>query len=320
MNWGVLGCASIAVNSVIPAILRSDKFAKVTVATRNLEMAMKKISHLECNILEGYDNLLEKDDIETIYIPLPTGLHYEWVKKAVLKGKHVLVEKSATINYLEAKEIIELAIKNNVAVVENFQFQKHSQHQYVFDLLNRGEIGEIRSFRSSFGFPPFSVENNIRYVKSLGGGALLDAGAYVLKATTFILGGNFEVKSSFLKYNDDYGVDWFGGAFLVNKEKDIFSEVAFGFDNFYQCNYEIWGSKGKVTSTRAFTAKADFNPVIIIEKQGNKEEVVLPKDDHFKNMIDYFKNIIETKDFNKEWNNILNQARLIEEVRRSQTN
>jgi len=315
MNWGILGCANIAISSVIPAILRVDKNANITIASRDSVKAEKAAKQFDGAFVAGYDALLDIDNIDAVYIPLPTGLHYEWVKKTILSGKHVLVEKSATNNYAEAKELIELAKQTNVAVVENFQFQHHSQHQYVFDLLNKGEIGEIRTFRSSFGFPPFSEDVNIRYKKELGGGALLDAGAYVLKATSFIMGDGFKVKSAYLKNNDNFNVDWFGGAFLVNKDKDIFSEVAFGFDNFYQCNYEIWGSKGKITSTRAFTAKADFNPTIILEKQGYYEEIELPKDDHFANMIAYFIKKIEAKSFKKEWNNILVQAKLIEDVR-----
>ena len=102
----------------------------------------------------------------------------------------------------------------------------------------------------------------------------------------------------------------------VNEERKIFSEVAFGFDNFYQCNYEIWGSKGKITSTRAFTAKANFKPSIILEKQGYKEEIELSKDDHFANMILYFISMVETKSFETEWRNLLTQAKLIDDVRK----
>lgn len=315
MNWGILSCANIAISSVIPAILRTSEDSKITVASRSLEKAKTTAIQFNCEYANSYESLLEIKAIEAVYIPLPTGLHYEWILKALEKGKHVLVEKSATTTYLEAQEIIALAREKNLAVVENFQFQHHSQHQYVLDLISNNEIGEIRSFRSSFGFPPFSEDSNIRYNKELGGGALLDSGAYVLKATSFLMGTEFEVKSSFLSHHKKHGVDWFGGAFLVNKEKNIFSEVAFGFDNFYQCNYEIWGSKGKITSTRAFTAKADFNPTIILEKQGFKEEITLPKDDHFMNMISYFTAIVVARNFEKEWNNLLSQSKLIEQVR-----
>lgn len=314
MNWGVLGCAAIAKSSVIPAIKGVRNNELVAVASRSLAKAQEFADVFDCNAIVGYDELLDIEDIEAVYIPLPTGMHFEWIMKALSKNKHVLVEKSAVNNFKEADEILALARKKNLAVVENFQFQHHSQHQFVKRLIESDEIGDIRCFRSSFGFPPFSVDSNIRYDKGLGGGALLDSGAYVLKATSFMMGNGFEVKSSFLSMNTDYNVDWFGGAFLVNEEKKIFSEVAFGFDNFYQCNYEVWGSKGKVTSTRAFTSKADFKPTILLEKQGYKEEIILPEDDHFKNMVEYFCKLVKEKEFETEWKNISVQSELIDQV------
>ena len=129
MNWGVLGCANIAISSVIPAIIKASNDAKITVASRNIEKAQKTAKEFDCEFANSYEALLSQESISAIYIPLPTGLHFEWIIKAIENGKHVLVEKSATSNYQEAQQIIELAKKKNVAVVENFQFQHHSQHQ-----------------------------------------------------------------------------------------------------------------------------------------------------------------------------------------------
>ncbi len=315
MNWGILGCASIAKNEVIPAIKSVQGSKLIAVASRDLKKAMEFAQIFDCTAIDSYETLLKRDDIDAVYIPLPTGMHFEWAVKALENNKHVLVEKSATTSLEEAEKLIQLAQRKNLAIIENFQFQHHSQHQSVAELISNGEIGEIRCFRSSFGFPPFATENNIRYSKHLGGGALLDAGAYVLKASSFMLGDGFEVASAYLSPHKEYNVDWFGGAFLVNKTKGYFSEVAFGFDNFYQCNYEIWGSRGKITSTRAFTAKANFSPSIILEKHGYLEEIKLPTDNAFQNMISYFESIVKTNSFSKEWKAVLTQAKLIEQVR-----
>ncbi len=315
MNWGILGCANIAKNEVIPAIKSVQDSKLIAVASRDLGKALEFAEMFDCIAIHGYETLLKRDDIDAVYIPLPTGMHFEWAMKAFEYGKHVLIEKSATTSFGEAQKLVQLAQSKNLAIVENFQFQHHSQHQSVVELIENGEIGEIRCFRSSFGFPPFSVDNNIRYNKYLGGGALLDAGAYVLKISSFMLGDGFEVASAYLNHHKEFDVDWFGGAFLVNKAKGCFSEVAFGFDNFYQCNYEIWGSKGKITSTRAFTAKVNFSPSIILEKQGYSEEIKLPIDNAFQNMISYFESTVKINNFSKEWEAILTQARLIEEVK-----
>lgn len=315
MKWGVLGCAGIAQKSVIPAILSIDENELIAVSSRKQETANQLAKKFNCIGIEGYEELLKRSDIEAVYIPLPNGLHYEWIMKALEYNKHVLVEKAAFIHYKEAEDAVRFAQQKRLAIVENFQFQHHSQNIYVKNLLRQNEIGELRCFRSSFGFPPFDEENNIRYKSELGGGALLDSGAYVIKATNYFLGDGFEVKAAHLNFHENYKVDWFGGAFLVNNTTGMFSEVAFGFDNFYQCNYEIWGSKGKITATRAFTAKADFRPTLIIEKNDGVKEIQMEKDDHFKNMLLYFNQIIKDQQFDIELNNILRQARMIEQVR-----
>ena len=315
MKWGILGCAGIAVKSVIPAIMSIKENKLIAVASRSQQKARKVADLFGCIGISDYNQLLERNDIDAIYIPLPTGMHFEWVMKALSHNKNVLVEKSAATNFEEAKSMVDLARKKGLVLVENFQFQHHSQHQYVAQLIMEDLIGDIRCFRSSFGFPPFSLDNNIRYDKKLGGGALLDAGAYVLKATTFMLGEGFEISAAHLSMNKDLQIDWYGAAFLTNKANDKMSQVAFGFDNFYQCNYEIWGSKGKITSTRAFTANSDFSPTIIIEKQGRKDEILLPMDDHFKKMLEYFNKIVASKKNEHELKAILYQSNLIQQIR-----
>jgi predicted dehydrogenase len=317
MNWGILGCATIAERSFIPAILSTPNNNLIAIASRDLSKAQNLANKFQCIAIQGYDNLLENELINAVYIPLPTGMHFTWIIKALNAKKHVLVEKSAISTYEEAVLVTRLAQTNSLALVENFQFLHHSQHQFVKNLVYNNEIGEIRTFKSSFGFPPFSQDNNIRYIKELGGGSLLDAGAYVLRASSFMLEDELEISASYLNFNKLHKVDWYGGAFLVCKNKNIFSQVSFGFDNYYQCNYEIWGSSGKITVDRAFTANNNFNPTLTIEKNGSKKEVKLETDDHFKKMILYFNKIVEAKKFDEEREKILAQAKLIDDFKKN---
>jgi predicted dehydrogenase len=314
MKWGILGCAAIAKNAIIPAILSVAGHEVKAIASRSEKKAIEFASMFDSSPVFGYEELLDIAELDAIYIPLPTGLHFEWTYKALSKGKHVLVEKSATTTLAQAEEIVKLAKAKNLVVVENFQFQHHSQHQVVKKMIENGEIGELRSFRSSFGFPPFSMDDNIRYNPALGGGALFDAGAYVLKATTFMLGSGYQVEAASLTLNKDLQVDWFGGAFLRKKDNPVFAQVAFGFDNFYQCNYEVWGSKGKITVHRAFTAKPGYEPIITVEKHNYKEDIKLESDDHFVNMISYFEQLVTNNDGRIELECILEQASLIQAV------
>ena len=89
----------------------------------------------------------------------------------------------------------------------------------------------------------------------------------------------------------------------------------FGFDNSYQCNYEIWGSKGKLFLHRAFTPKPNETTKITIEKDGTTNLIDLPCDNHFKNiLIEFYKSIIE-RNFDKHYDDILIQSNLISQVK-----
>lgn len=309
----VMGCAAIARRSIIPALKSiPDHFELVAVASRTEEKARAFAQQFACDAVIGYERLLERSEVEAIYMPLPTGLHEEWILRTLEAGKHVLAEKSLAVNLASAEKMIAKAREQNLLVMEDFMFCHHSQHQFVRDLLNERQIGDLRVMRSSFGFPP-PAKDNFRYAWSLGGGALLDAGAYTLKATQLILGPQVRVLGAHLNVDAAGSID-LGGAALLRNSGGVVSQVAFGFDNFYQCNYELWGSSGKITAERAFTAPPGFAPRIILEKQGKREEFTLPPDDHFRGILIEFARCISDRTFQSHWEAGLNQARLIQEV------
>jgi len=310
---GVMGCANIAKRSVIPTIKSIDAYQLVAIASRTTEKAQEFAQIFDCEAITGYENLLIRDDIDAVYMPLPTGLHEEWVLKTLDAQKHILIEKSLAMNYASAQKMVEKAKAKQLLIMEDFMFLYHSQHQFVKDLIQQGEIGELRCFRSSFGFPPFP-EDNFRYNKSLGGGALLDAAAYTIRASQLFLGDNLAVEAARLNIVEGREVDIFGGAFLTNPA-GVVAELAFGFDNYYQCNYEIWGSKGKITAHKSFTPRPNEKPMITLEKQDIKQDFAAKPDNHFKNILTEFSKCICTKDFESKYHEILNQSSLIQAVR-----
>jgi predicted dehydrogenase len=310
---GILGCANIATRSLLPAFARHPAYVVQAVASRDPAKAARVAAAYGC-AARGYAELTAADDVDAIYVPLPTGLHAEWVARCLRNGKHVLCEKSLASTRTEVEELVALARSARLLLVENFQFRFHSQHRHVREMLAAGAIGAVRCFRSSFGFPPFADAQNIRYSRALGGGALLDAGAYTLKAVTFMLGPAFRVQAATLWTPPGADVDISGGAYLDNGQ-GLPAEVAFGFDHFYQCNYEVWGSKGRLLARRAFTAPPGFPPEVILETAQGTETRTLPPDDHFANMLTHFAACLERRDFDDEYEQSLVQAALVQQVR-----
>lgn len=317
---GILGTANIAAKSVIPTLKNlADYFEIVGVAGRDMSRTAAFCNPLGLKAYEAYEYLLQEENLDAVYIPLPNALHYEWVMKALDKGLHVMCEKSLGCNYEETLKMNAKAKENKLLLMEHFQFRFHSQLQYIQNLISNGTIGEIRCVRSSFGLPPFPDANNIRYQKELGGGALLDTGAYPLKISQIFLGNNLSVKAATLNTPAEKQVDIWGGAYLQQQNGNIFAEIAFGFDNLYQCNVEIWGSKGKIYTNRIFTSPANHTPEIVLELQNGynieQEQIKLPPDDHFKNIWSYFYDtIINQSGFETEYAQNINQARLIDEL------
>jgi len=313
INIGILGVANIAKRSILPALHAMPSFNITAIASRDLAKAQTVAKDYNCLAVEGYNQLLKMDNIDAVYIPLPTGLHYQWIKKSLKANKHVLTEKSLTTNFAHTQEVIALAKAKSLLILEDFMFQFHQQHRFVKQLIQDGVIGDLRCFRTSFACPAFSDKDNIRYQKKLGGGALLDVGAYTLKAAQLFLGYDLKVSSSFLKYDKNHKVDVSGGA-LLTAPNDVFAQVAFGFEHFYQCNYEIWGSEGKIIAERAFTPSPTFKPSILVEKQGTRHKYRISADNHFVNILQEFARAIHAQDFEKHYQEGLNQSRLVEEV------
>ena len=372
LRVGILGTAAIARRSILPALLSlPDHYRVVGIASRSMDAASAFVNELENAPSHGtgpsqikphgsYASLLEDPSVDAVYVPLPNGLHYEWVSRALRAGKHVLCEKSLGCTLQETEDMVALAEANDLALVENFQFRFHHQLQVLRewtglgghvasggtdsskegsaevakskqgdglesvsvheqDETSKNVIGDLRAVRCSFGFPPFPDRDNIRYQKELGGGALLDAGAYMMKIAALLMGDAIQVEAASLVKDEEYGVDVHGGGCLVDPGTGVTAHIAFGFDHYYQCGVEVWGSKGRVRTNRLFTAKANVQPVFEIETaEGGREERVLQADDHFVNMLRHFHSVCVShqpeKRAEENRQNRL-QARLLEDFR-----
>lgn len=276
------------------------------------EKAIKFVSKYGGKLYHSYEELTKSNDIDAVYVPLPPALHKKWVTIALTNNKHVLVEKPAGISFKEVLEMVNLAKSKNLVLHENYMFIFHKQIDIIDDIIKNKILGDIRLFRLAFGFPKRD-KNDFRYDKALGGGALLDAGGYVLKYASYLLGKSVVLKYADLNYIADIDVDIYGSGVFRN-DKKITAQVSFGMDNNYKCELEIWGSNGYLTAPRIFTAPSDFNTKLIINK-GNKEEIrLLSADDSFYNSLEYFSQCVkDDKLRNKNYDSIIQQANLVEE-------
>lgn len=307
---GIIGTASIAKNRFLPALKECDAFEFVGVASRNENVARAFADEVGGEVYVGYDQILEDTSIDAVYLPLPPALHYEWARKALEHGKHVLCEKPFTTCEEDTKTLVELAKEKGLVVHENYMFMYHGQMEIIKKFMNTEELGKPRLIRANFAFPKRG-EDDFRYNKELGGGALLDCGGYTLKLMGELLGADTCLTDSNL-IKDGYEVDLYGTATLKNAD-GVIGQVAFGMDNSYVCDVQIHGSKGIVEAKRVFTAPPGYSAVVSLLQNGNVVMEESIDDNHFKNSILHFYECIQSDEMrNKAYDEILRQSSLVE--------
>jgi dTDP-3,4-didehydro-2,6-dideoxy-alpha-D-glucose 3-reductase len=314
LRFGVLGCADVAWRNTLPAMGRVAEAELVAVASRDGANAHRFAERFGAEAVKEYAPLLERPDIDAVYIAVPTGLHHTWAMRALEAGKHVLVEKPLTTGLAEAGELVTTARAHGRWLMDNFMFLHHSQHAAVRDLVDAGRIGEPRVFSSAFGIPPRDP-GDVRYRADLGGGALLDVGVYTVRAAQLFAGDDLSVEGSLLSLDATTGVDLDGSA-LLSTPGGVAAELTFGFRSSYRSEYAIWGSEGRVTLERAFTPPAALRPILRLESQDHREEITLPADDQFANLIRAFaRSALDGAGFEAYARTLLRHAALVQEIR-----
>ena len=304
---GVICPSEIAFRRFLPSLQKVNEFSfagvaiasheewageeKVTADTYNIiekerQKAQSFIDSYGGEIYEGYKTLITSPDVDAVYLPLPPALHYRWAKMVLDEGKHAYVEKPFTTYIEDTKSLIATAKEKGLAVHENYMFIYHRQLQAVQKLIASGEIGKVRQYRISFGFPRRAA-NDFRYNKLLGGGALLDAGGYCMKYASWLLGDTAKLVCANSYFEDEFEVDIFGSCTMANDEGTIV-QMSFGMDCDYKCELEAWGSKGTLTTGRILTAPDGLEPDITIKH--NQEYITrkLPADNAFEKSIRRF--------------------------------
>lgn len=324
---GIICPSEIAFRRFLPSLQKADEFEYVGVAVASKEefagatdeilakeyqKAQTFVDSYRGKIFEGYEAMIASDEIDAIYLPLPPALHFKWAEKALLNNKHVFVEKPSTTCLADTKRLVEFAKERNLALHEDYMFVFHNQLEAINDIVRSGEIGDVRLYRITFGFPRRDARD-FRYNKALGGGALLDAGGYTMKLATILLGGEVKVIVANAGYLEGFEVDIYGSATVTN-EKGQVAQVSFGMDNDYRCDLEIWGSAGTLTTGRILTAPTGFAPTYTLKKNQDIQTGELPADDAFLKSIQRFGLCVKDDKTRKEnYGILLKQQSLIDQ-------
>lgn len=187
ISWGIIGCADIA-KKFVKSIKLAENAKLVAVGSRTLEKVQLFSQETELSpdvqLYGTYQEVLDNPSVQAVYIPLPTTLHLEWVKRAAVAGKHILLEKPVALDANEFHLMITICREHNVFLMDGTMFMHHPRTIALQDTLRDPSAGMLRRVNTCFNFSTDEefLRSNIR-VKSDGDplGVLGDLGWYCIR-------------------------------------------------------------------------------------------------------------------------------------------
>ena len=290
VNWGIIGLGSAALQ-----FANSFNYVKnaklLAIASKNPDKI--KIYKENYNISENfcfniYEDLINNQSIDIIYIALPTTLHFDSIVKCLNKKKRVLVEKPATLNSTQA-----LSIKNEYMEIDSFftealMYLYHPKIKKVIELIKSGEVGDLIAMESFFGNDVLTKKSffgykkrkkiNIKnrlYNKEMGGGVILDLGCYPISFSTLIASLNSKINyDNIVIFNKQKEIGSTGvdlDSYVGLKfENNFTSKIGVSFTRNLGKQTKIIGTKGELVIHDTWTSE---NSEIVIKKN-NKAEII----------------------------------------------
>jgi len=263
LRWGVLGAAKIARERVIPAVQASQLHRFVALGSRDKDLAAATASRLGVDRAYGsYAEVLEDDEVDAVYIPLPNHLHVEWTLRAIEAGKHVLCEKPLAMTAADAARISGAASAGRVHVMEGFMVFFHPRWHAVRELIGSGEIGEIGSIHFDFANPN-PDPGDIRNQPEMGGGALYDKGCYCIALCRFLLGSEPDTVLAAMTIDPVFKVDRVTTGLM--RFDSINTTFTCSSKHAQHQHVTIMGTKGRIEVPVAVTPPPDQPTVIRID-------------------------------------------------------
>lgn len=273
IRWGIVGTG--AISQQIAADLGLVGEAEIAAVTsRSVDSADEFADRYAIPLrFDDYSTMLDAD-LDAVYIATPHVTHFDYVREALLRGRHVLCEKPLGLTAAEVRELAAIASRSGVFLMEAMWMKFNPLYRRLRDLVDAGAIGEVRSARASFG-APFPRDESSRWKP--GGSALLDQGIYPVTLAHLVLGPPSRISAAGLVRDD--GVD-LSESFALHYPDGRFAQGASSMVEFLDMSASISGTSGWITidtgfwyasrlTVHRFTTGGDVRESHEIEREGN---------------------------------------------------
>ncbi len=219
LRWGVIGCGVIA-NQMAEALALEGRTLD-GVANRTQPKAEEFAKrHGVKKVYPSIDALIDSPDIDAIWLTTPHNTHIEYLRRALAAKKHVLCEKSITLNSSELEEAIWLATQNGVQLMDATTILHMPLYRELLRRMDEGEFGRMNVATLNFGsYKDYDMRNRF-FNPNLAGGALLDIGVYSISLARLFMSSRFNDIVSIMNAAPT-GVDETSGIVMRNADGQI---------------------------------------------------------------------------------------------------
>jgi len=188
IRFGTLGAAAITPRALIFPCVDEPRANVSVIAARDRDRAEGFARyHNIPRVVDDYQQVIEHDKVDAVYVPLHIPAHHEWTIKALRAGKHVLCEKSLACNAAEASEMAAVARETGRVLMDAFHYRYHPVFLRAREIYASGMLGDIEKVDAAFHIP-VTDPNNIRMKYETGGGVTMDIGCYPISWVRHITG------------------------------------------------------------------------------------------------------------------------------------
>lgn len=171
-------------------------------------------------VYDDPEEMFTDPNVDIIYISTPHNTHLGLLRKALRAGKHVLCEKSITLNSAELDEACRLARKHQVVLMEAMTLYHMPIYKKLKEILKSGKLGPLNLITMNFGsYKEWNMQNRF-FNRSLAGGAMLDIGVYALSFVRWFLASAPDQLATQVRFAPT-GVDEQASLLLKNKEEQM---------------------------------------------------------------------------------------------------
>jgi predicted dehydrogenase len=223
INWAILGTGVVA-NEMAVALTNAGKdIYAVGNRTYSKAVDFAKKYHIN-NVYEDFHEMFTDPEVDVIYITTPHNTHIEFMREALKNGKHLLTEKSITLNSDELDEAIKLAEENSAILAEAMTIFHMPVYRKLKEIVDSGKLGKVNMITMNFGsYKEYDMTNRF-FNKNLAGGSMLDIGVYAISFVRWFMRSKPTKVLSQVKYAPT-GVDE-QATILLQNDDDQMATVA----------------------------------------------------------------------------------------------